>query len=85
LKIYVARSTQRGKTSDNQRLCEGHKECMQESLIILEFEARTKLRRDRDFKEFKGEARVEVTLQKEISGGRMVVKYGSMRVVDLVF
>jgi hypothetical protein len=33
----------------------------EESLGILEFAARTKLRRDRDFEEFEGKTRVEVT------------------------
>jgi hypothetical protein len=41
----------------------------EESLGILEFAARTKLRRDRDFEEFEGKMRVEVTSQKSSSEG----------------
>jgi hypothetical protein len=40
------------------------------SLRIFEFAARTKLRRDRGFEEFEGKTKVEVTSQKESSGGR---------------
>jgi hypothetical protein len=50
---------------------EGRKECVQEFLRILEFAARTKLRRDRDFEEFEGRMRFEVTSQKSSSGGLM--------------
>jgi hypothetical protein len=53
LKNFVARSAQSWRVSDNQRLCEGRKECVQESLRILEFAARIKLRRDRDLESSK--------------------------------
>jgi hypothetical protein len=40
--------------SDYRESC---KECVQESLGILEFAARTKLKRDRDFEGFEGKMR----------------------------
>jgi hypothetical protein len=49
---------------------EGRKECVQEFPRILEFVARTKLRRDRDFEEFEGRMRFGVTSQKSSSGGK---------------
>jgi hypothetical protein len=42
---------------------EGCKECAQEFPRILEFATKTKLRRDRDFEEFKGRTRFLVTSQ----------------------
>jgi hypothetical protein len=41
-----------------------------ESLRILEFATRTKLKRDRDFEDFEGKMRVEVTSQESRSGGK---------------
>jgi hypothetical protein len=46
----------------------GRKECTQEFPRILEFVARTKLRRDRELEEFKGRTRVEAILPKLSSG-----------------
>jgi hypothetical protein len=48
---------------------EGCKECTQELIRILEFAARTKLRKDRYIEKSKGRTRVEVTSQKSSSGG----------------
>jgi hypothetical protein len=50
--------------------CEGRKECAQEFHRILEFVARTKLKRYRYFEEFKGRTRFGVTSQKSSLGGK---------------
>jgi hypothetical protein len=59
---------------------ESHKECMQESLGILEFVSKTKLNRDRDLEGFEGKVRGEVDSQNHVQEkGRQVIWLGFIK------